>query len=156
MTKFQRHARIMELIENNAIETQEELTAMLSDMGFKVTQATVSRDIKALHIIKTIGQDGKYRYSVNTKEEEVKATAKFHDILNGIVVNIAAAGNIVVIKTYPGMAQAAAAAIDAIIFKDIVGSIAGDDTVFIVVKDNETALNCKEKFLDLLDNRSNR
>ena len=154
MTKFQRHARIMELIENNAIETQEELTTMLSDMGFKVTQATVSRDIKALHIIKTIGENGKYRYSVNAKEEEVKATAKFHDILNGIVVNIAAAGNIVVIKTYSGMAQAAAAAIDAIIFKDIVGSIAGDDTVFIVVKDNETALHCKEKFLDLLDNKS--
>lgn len=151
MTKFQRHARIMELINNNDIETQDELTERLSELGFKVTQATVSRDIKALHIIKTIGENGKYKYAVNSKEEEAKATVKFHDILNGIVVSVKSAGNIVVIKTYAGMAQAAAAAIDALFFEDAVGTLAGDDTVFIVVNDAETAEKIKQKFYDLLE-----
>ncbi len=151
MTKFQRHARIMELIEKNSIETQEELTERLSQMGFKVTQATVSRDIKSLHIIKAIGENGKYRYMVNSKEDEIKTAEKFRDILSGIVISITAAGNIVVIKTYAGMAQAAAAAIDAMIFNDIVGSLAGDDTVFVVVKDDMTAIAVKDKFYELLN-----
>ena len=151
MTKFQRHARIMELIEKNSIETQEELTQRLSDLGFKVTQATVSRDIKSLHIVKTIGENGKYKYTTAGKNDDAKTAAKFHDILSGIVINVCAAGNIVVIKTYPGMANAAAAAIDAMIFNEVVGSLAGDDTVFIVVKDDETAQQMKLRFCDLLE-----
>ena len=151
MTKFQRHARIMEIIEKNDIETQEELTQKLSELGFSVTQATVSRDIKSLHILKVIGENGKYRYSAASKEDDAKASAKFHDILSGIVVSVAAAGNIVVIKTYAGMAQAAAAAIDAMIFNEVVGTIAGDDTVFIVVKNDEVAQQTQKRFCELLE-----
>lgn len=153
MTKLQRHSRILELIKNNDIQTQEELTSKLADLGFDVTQATVSRDIKSLQIIKTIGENGRYKYTTNSREDEVKNTAKFHDILSGIVLSATAAGNIVVVKTYNGMANAAAAAIDAMMFDDIVGSIAGDDTIFLVVSTPSDAKAIKDKLYELLNNR---
>ena len=112
--KFQRQAKILELIETNEIETQEELSSRLRLLGYETTQATVSRDIKELRLIKILSPSGKYRY----------ATAQ----------------NLVVIKTFPALAPAAANAIDAMRLPNALGSISGDDTVFIAMKDNESAV----------------
>ncbi len=139
--KSLRHKKILEIIAAKDIETQEELTALLKEEGFPVTQATVSRDIKALRLIK-IATRGKsdcethYKYSVNAAREEMDSvlSAKFKAILCEAMMKIDCAGNLVVMKTYAGMAQASAAAIDAMNISNIVGTIAGDDTLLIIMR----------------------
>lgn len=106
--KTKRHAKILEIIRTRPVDTQEELLRWLKESGFDVTQATVSRDIKELRLIKTLDTDGRYRYST-VKLENDTMSSKFHSLFADAVVNIDYAGNIVVIKCLSGMAQAACA-----------------------------------------------
>lgn len=136
--KNKRHEKIIELIENNSIETQEELAKRLNDAGFLVTQATVSRDIKKLNLIKVKSSGNRQKYTVNSgiiPERNDKLTRVLKDAITGMED----AQNILVIKTVPGMAMAAAAALDSLKLPEIIGSIAGDDTIMCVTKDNRQA-----------------
>lgn len=144
--KFQRQAKILDLIEKQEIETQEELSEQLRLIGYTTTQATVSRDIKELRLIKILSpQTGKYKYAVASSEVESSFSTRLRNIFKECVTDINIAQNIVVIKTLPGLGQAAAMAIDAMRNQSVVGSLGGDDTVFIVMKDNDTAENfCSE------------
>ena len=138
--KFQRQAKILDLIDKHEIETQEELSEQLRNVGYNTTQATVSRDIKELRLIKILSSEtGKYKYAVASSEVEGNFTTRLRNIFKECVTDINTAQNIVVIKTLPGLGQAAAMAIDAMRNKAVVGSLGGDDTVFIVMKDNEAA-----------------
>ena len=148
--KFQRQAKILELIEHNEIETQEELSMRLRDLGYDTTQATVSRDIKELRLIKILSPSGKYRYATSTQEAENSFVSRLQNIFRECVTGVYAAQNIVVIKTLPALASAAAMAIDAMRVPKVVGTISGDDTVFIVMRDNESALDFCEDTKNML------
>lgn len=132
--KNKRHDEILTIIENNDVETQDELCTFLKNAGYDVTQATVSRDIKQLNLIKKKGRSGKQRY-VRERIIETKVSEKLVRVLKDSIVSMDDAGNILVIKTSSGMAMAAAAALDALNIKEIVGCIAGDDTVMCAIKD---------------------
>ena len=136
--KNSRHTRIIEIINDHVIETQDDLIEKLKESGYIVTQATVSRDIKQLGLIKTATKDGGYKYT-SSKNENSGNENKLKNIMRETAVNAQNAQNIVVVKTFPGMANAAAAALDALAEEAIIGSIAGDDTIFIVVHSNEEA-----------------
>lgn len=136
--KLNRHQKILELIKLYPINTQEELLDKLRAEGYSVTQSTVSRDIKSLRLQKSLLGDGKYRYiAPDSKLPEMKSS--FAGILSNSVISAEAAVNLVVVKTYSGMASAACAAIDSMEFAGVVGSLAGDDTIFIACTDNATA-----------------
>ena len=137
--KRKRQIKIMELITDNIIETQEDLATRLSDAGFEITQATVSRDIKEMGLVKVAVKDGKYRYSNRNQDDQNRISYKYLTILQESVIKTDFAQNITVIKTYAGMAQAAAAAIDSMNIREIVGTIAGDDTIMLVMRDSESA-----------------
>jgi len=137
--KPNRQAKILELIENKDIETQEQLLSELEQCGFTTTQATISRDIKELRIIKELGKNGVYRYSVNARQPENSSAAKLNSIFRQCVVSCDHAQNIVVIKTMPGMASAACSAIDNMDFDTIIGTLAGDDTAFLLLRDTSSA-----------------
>ena len=137
--KPNRQAKILELIESKDIETQEQLLMELEACGFTTTQATISRDIKELRIIKELGKNGVYRYSTNTKQMENSSAAKLNSIFRQCVVSCDHAQNIVVIKTMPGMASAACSAIDNMDFDSIIGTLAGDDTAFLLLRDTSSA-----------------
>lgn len=141
----------MEIISQNAVDTQEELLHYLRKAGFDVTQATVSRDIKELRLIKTLGPDGSYRYST-VKLENDSISARFHSLLNDAVVNIDYAGNIVVVKCLPGMAQAACAALDSMHWGSVVGSLAGEDTFLCITKDENRSVDLVTELKKLLKN----
>ena len=136
--KYKRHSKILELINSFEIYTQEELAEKLSENGFVTTQATISRDIKELKLLKIPGAGGQYKYASASHEED-KTEAKFYNILIETVTSICTAKNLVVVKTYTGMAQAAGAAIDAINFPETIGSIAGDDTMLLIFSDDANA-----------------
>lgn len=138
--KFQRQARILDLIETQEIETQEELSEQLRTLGYNTTQATVSRDIKELRLIKILSAEtGKYRYAAASTEVENSFSTRLRNIFRECVTDIDAAQNMVVIKTLPGLGQAAAMAIDAMRDRRVVGTLGGDDTVFVVMRDNDGA-----------------
>ena len=137
--KPKRQAKILELIKSKDIETQEQLLNELEECGFVTTQATISRDIKELRIVKELGSNGVYRYSAASKVVENSSTAKLHSIFRQCVVSCDHAQNIVVIKTMPGMASAACSAIDNMGFEMILGTLAGDDTAFLLLKDTSSA-----------------
>ena len=150
--KTQRQNKILEIIENNDVETQEQLAELLCKEGFVATQATVSRDIKELRLVKisSVGKDGKQgrsKYSQNSVKNDIdtRFTEKFKSILSEMVLRISYAGHMVVLKTYPGMAQAACAAIDSLDISDIIGSLAGDDTIFIVMSTENDAMDFVKK-----------
>lgn len=140
--KRQRHEKIVEIIKAQPVETQEQLMELLKLEGFEVTQATVSRDIKELRLYKRADKNGITRYDVEGEKPIPSAdhVERYHVAIKHNISSIAYAGNIVVVKCYVGMAQAVAAAIDGLSFEEIIGTIAGDDTIFILVKDEETAV----------------
>ena len=148
--KSQRHAKIIELINEHHIETQEDLTLLLKNSGFDTTQATVSRDIKELRLVKVADENGKYRYAVKVSHDNHKLSAKFSRILEESVIRVDLSTSIVVIKTYPAMAQAAASAIDNMNWDEIVGTIAGDDTIFVALKTASDAELFCEKVKEIL------
>lgn len=135
--KQKRLTAILNLIASNEITTQEELVSRLCDLGFQVTQATVSRDIKELRLTKIPGSSGVYKYAQPAVNDSARGQQML--ILSRAICNICHAQNIVVIKTHAGMAQAAAAVLDSLLIEEIVGSLAGDDTIFCVTQDNDSA-----------------
>ncbi len=147
--KAKRHAKILEIIRTYPVNTQEELLNRLLESGFSVTQATISRDIKELRLIKALGSDGNYRYSTVRQENE-HLSSKFHSLFSDAVTNIDYAGNIVVVKCLTGMAQAACAAMDSLQRGDIVGTISGDDTFLCVMKDENKAIDLVTELKKLL------
>jgi transcriptional regulator of arginine metabolism len=150
--KYSRHAKILEIIDNNIIETQEELAEKLRELGMEVTQATVSRDIKELRLVKVMMEDGRYRYAPITQMEGVFSN-KLMNIFIQSFVSSDYANNIVVVKTLPGMAQAAASAVDSMKWAEIVGTIAGDDTIMIICRAEKIAEELVNKFSRMAKNR---
>ena len=137
-TKSERQARLLQVIREREISTQDELVASLNEAGMDVTQATVSRDIKELGIIKVSTGSGIQKYVPMERSGEA-ASGRLMKVFSEAVIQVDAAMNIVVIKTLPGMAQAGASALDSMRLPEIVGSIAGDDTVFIATRTVEQA-----------------
>ena len=132
--KSKRQEKILELIHDHSVQTQEQLLAELNDAGFRTTQATISRDIKQLRIIKELGPDGVYRYSTTPKPVEHTFSAKLNLIFRQCIT-----------KTMPGLANGAAAAIDKLNIPEMLGTLAGDDTCFVVLKDTQSAASlCAE------------
>ena len=149
--KSQRQAKIMEIITNRDIETQEHLLQELNKAGFRSTQATISRDIKELRIVKELTSFGTYRYTTAASEVGGTFSSKLNTIFRQCVTRFDYAQNMVVIHTLPGLASAAASAVDAMNMSVVVGTLAGDDTVFIVMRDmNAAAAFCGE-IQNLLD-----
>ena len=142
--KTQRHSKIIELIKEYDIETQEELTEKLKDAGFDVTQATISRDIRELRLTKISASGGKQKYQAFLQDDS-QISEKFIRVFKEGVINIDYAQNIIVIKTLNGMAMGVAAALDAMNNDEIMGTIAGDDNIFCVVKNEEKAIKIVEK-----------
>ena len=137
--KSQRQAKIMEIISNRNIETQEQLQAELLAEGYRCTQATISRDIKEMRIVKELTSLGTYRYTTSGSEIVNTFSSRLNTIFRECVVGFDYAQNIIVIRTLPGLAAAAGSAIDAMNLSTVVGSLAGDDTVMIVMRDNNSA-----------------
>ena len=148
--KFQRQAAIIDLISNHEIDTQEELTARLREMGFHSTQATISRDIKELRLIKIASSNGGYKYSIAESEQDSGFVPRVRNIFRECVIKVDVAQNLVVIKTITGRANAAAFALDTMKISEIVGTIAGDDNVLIILRDNESAENFFEQTKEML------
>ena len=129
----------MEIISNVNVETQEQLLAELQEAGFRSTQATISRDIKELRIVKELTSLGTYRYTTAAKEMPTTFSNRLNTIFRECVTRYDYAQNLVVIHTLPGLASAAASAIDAMNLSVILGTLAGDDTVMVVMRDNNSA-----------------
>ncbi|MBR4994045.1 MAG: arginine repressor [Lachnospiraceae bacterium] len=148
--KKNRQRKIVELIENMDIETQEDLSDLLSERGFEVTQATISRDIRELKILKVTDDSGKQKYAIVSQSEN-HLGAKYLRVLKEGFLSVTQAQNILVIKTVPGMAMAVAAAIDAMKFKEIAGSIAGDDTIMVAVLTTKEAGELIPKISEIIE-----
>ena len=143
--KLDRQAMILEIIAQENIETQEQLLTRLQARGFRCTQATISRDIKQLHLIKEPVGQGVYKYAVSGNRTTLNVAAKLRTIFRECIVSIDYAQNIVVVKTMPGLANGACSALDNMDMNDIVGSLAGDDTALLVMRNTEAAeLLCQE------------
>ena len=142
--KYKRQKKILELIADYDIETQDDLIERLRESGYDVTQATVSRDIRELKLVKTAMPDRRYRYEV-AQYEGIEISTKYRNIIKETVIKVDYVGNTVVLRTYTGMAQAAAAAVDGMGWDEIVGTLAGDDTIFILMRDTAAAIGFAEK-----------
>ncbi|MCQ4022261.1 MULTISPECIES: arginine repressor [unclassified Ruminococcus] len=136
--KSKRQTKILELISTSEINTQDSLLAKLNECGFNVTQATVSRDIKELKLQKVVTSGGKYKYASASKVPQ-SLTGSFNSLFSGSVTSIDYAGNMIVLKTVSGMAQGVCAAMDAVEIDGVVGTIAGDDTIFVVARNDAQA-----------------
>ena len=148
--KSKRQEKILQLIHDHDIETQEQLLSELREAGFQTTQATISRDIKQLRIIKELGSTGAYRYSVSAKPVEHTFSAKLNIIFKQCLTSVEHAQNILVIKTMPGLASAACSALDKMNIPEIVGTLAGDDTVLLVFHDSSHAVDFCEQVRQML------
>ncbi|MCR4757226.1 MAG: arginine repressor [Butyrivibrio sp.] len=148
--KKNRHDKIIEIIAKNVVETQEQLAALLKEAGYDVTQATVSRDIRQMKLTKQVTEDGKSKYVYSTADSDVMQD-KYVSVLKAGFLSMDLAQNILVMKTVSGMAMALAAALDALNFPQIVGCIAGDDTIMIAIKTNEEAVEIMEEIQTLMD-----
>ena len=137
--KTKRQAKIIEILSNTNVETPEQLLKALEEAGFTSTQATISRDIKELRIVKELTSLGTYRYSVSEKDAPPALTDRLNTIFRECVTSIDYAENIIVIHTLAGMANAAGAALDAMKINVVLGTLAGDDTVMIVMRDANSA-----------------
>ena len=142
--KSGRHAKILEIISQYSVETQDEIIARLKEAGYKATQATISRDIKDLRLVKTLGADGKYRYlSDSGRTSDLRSG--FEQLFSGSVVSVDNAQNLVVIKTLSGMANAVCTSLDSTENDAIVGTIAGDDTIFVACRTSDDAARLGEE-----------
>lgn len=148
--KNDRQKRILEIVEREPIDTQEQLQQRLQEMGITCTQATISRDIKQLHLIKEPMGQGRYRYTVSSQRNRLNVADKLRSIFRESIVSVDFAQNIVVIKTMAGLANAAAAALDGMSVPDMVGTLAGDDTAILVMKDIESAKGFCDEIHEML------
>ncbi|MEY7999461.1 arginine repressor [Clostridium sp. Mt-5] len=147
--KVTRHAKILEIINSNDIETQEELAERLKKSGMNVTQATVSRDIKELKLIKVLSDNGRYKYATISHTENVLSN-KLINIFSQTVICVENVDNFVVVKTISGSAPAAAEAIDSLNFIGIAGTLAGDNTIFVMARDNEKAQDITQRMKKII------
>ncbi len=148
--KSKRQDKILELINEFEIETQEELIFYLNKFGFEATQATISRDIRELKLTKIVGSTGNYRYASHDRVAQVSSVPKFNGVLVDSIIRVTYANNIIVLKTFPGLANAIGSGIDAIHSPDILGCVAGDDTVMVVLKNEEAAKDVSEKLKQMM------
>ncbi len=149
MLRSSRHAKILEIISHKEIETQEELCAELNALNFVVTQATISRDIRDLHLFKVAGITKKYRYAyVNDGDSEI--SPKMKSLFRDCVISVKSAQNLVVVKTLSGNGANAGAVVDKLNHDEIVGSVAGDDTLLIVCVDNDGANAVVDKIKEFM------
>lgn len=132
--RYSRQNKILDIINTHEVETQERLVTLLKKSGYKVTQATISRDIKELQLVKTLSSSGKYKYTVGASIDQ-PVSDRFVKIFKETIQTVVSSGNIIVVKTLSGCASAAGEAIDTLNFPNVVGSIAGDNTLFLVVND---------------------
>lgn len=139
MNKYERHSQILQIIKENVIQTQEELAKKLNENGIYATQATISRDIRELRLIKVSDGGDVYKYATASGESSFNLESRLKTVFSESVINVNTAKNIIVINTLAGMAQAAASAVDAIGYAEILGSIAGDDTIIVIVNDDRNA-----------------
>ncbi|MBQ8587429.1 MAG: arginine repressor [Oscillospiraceae bacterium] len=149
--KNSRQKKILELIAAKSIETQEQLLQELTEAGFKCTQATISRDIKELRIVKSLDGFGSYRYSAPRKGENEKFDSRFRVIFRECVTHIDYAQNLVVVKTMPGLAAAAGANIDSLHMATVLGTLAGDDTSLVIMRDTDSAREFCNELRKMLD-----
>ncbi|UTR14497.1 transcriptional regulator ArgR [Salipaludibacillus sp. LMS25] len=149
MNKGQRHIKIRDIIVNQEVETQDDLVDQLRSAGFNVTQATVSRDIKELHLVKVPMMDGRYKYSLPS-DQRFNPLQKLKRALMDSFVSIDHTNNLIVMKTLPGNANAVGALIDNLDWPEIMGNISGDDTILIICRQNADTAPLTEKFLNML------
>ena len=149
--KSQRQTKILEIIASKDIETQEQLLEELRQAGFRSTQATISRDIKELRILKDLTAMGTYRYTIGSKETTNAFSNRLNSIFKESVISYDYAQNIVVVKTLPTLAPAAGRAIDAMNMSVVVGTLAGDDTLLIIMRDVQSAIGFCIEIKKLLD-----
>ena len=142
--KIRRQKKIMDIVEQEVISTQEELAEALQKAGFHVTQATISRDIRELRLVKVASGDNIYKYGLPQEQGTIRSDDRFRRMMQDVVISVAGSGNIVVIKTYPGNAQALALLVDQADWPEIIGTVAGDDTILLIVKAFEEANNRPE------------
>ena len=148
--KSKRQEKILELIEKYNIETQEELIARLAECGIESKQTTVSRDIKELMLIKVPTGDGRYRYALPAQENYAFTKERMRRIFNDTIIDCDYSENILVVKTLPGGANTVAAALDYCKWPEIIGTVAGDDSILVVIKPKETASVVRKRILDML------
>lgn len=150
--KSKRQAKIMEIISTTNVETQEQLLKELEDAGFNSTQATISRDIKELQLVKALTANGKYKYTAR-KYDEQPISERFIKIFRETILSTASANNLIVVKTLSGCGNAAAEAIDCLELPHVIGSIAGDNTMLIIVDANENVPQILDLFNDIISKR---
>ena len=148
--KNERQNKILEIIASREIETQEQLQEQLQLQGISCTQATISRDIKQLHLVKEPVGQGRYRYAASVHRHSLNVADKLRTIFRESIVSVDSAQNIVVIKTMSGLANGAAAAIDGMGISSMVGSLAGDDTALLIMRDREDAVLLCEELKEML------
>lgn len=148
--KDDRQSKILEIIEREPIDTQEQLQQRLQEQGIRCTQATISRDIKQLHLIKEPVGQGRYRYTVSSQRNRLNVADKLRTIFRESIISVDFAQNIVVVKTMAGLANAAAAALDGMNVPYMVGTLAGDDTAFLLMRDTESARTFCEEIHEML------
>lgn len=146
MVKARRHQRILDIVRSKPIQTQEDLSTELAREGMSVTQATISRDIKELRLVKAPVGDGSYRYTVPVDRNIDDINRRIERVFREAVISVEDSDNIVVIKTLEGAAQAIGAIVDDLDWPEVVGSLAGDDTIFVVVKPADKALEIMSRF----------
>ncbi|GEL06899.1 transcriptional regulator AhrC/ArgR [Salisediminibacterium halotolerans] len=149
MTKGQRHIKIRDIIGNQEVETQDELVEQLQNAGYNVTQATVSRDIKELHLVKVPMMDGRYKYSLPS-DQRFNPLQKLKRTLVDCFISIDYTKNMIVMKTLPGNANAVGALIDNLEWEEVMGNICGDDTILVILRSDEDAEIITRRFLDML------
>jgi len=140
---------ISKLVATENIETQEDLARLLRDNGFQVTQATVSRDIKELKLIKMLSPEGRYKYATQDRKESDKQEQLVR-MFSSCVLSITATGNLIIIKTIPASAQMAGEAIDSLRWPEVAGSLAGDNTIFVAIRDGKNVAEMVRKFTKLV------
>ena len=148
--KSKRQQEILDIVAQRDIETQEQLLDALKERGVSTTQATISRDIKQFHLVKELTAGGIYKYAVSQRKTALNNVGRLQTIFRQGVTSYDMAQNIVVLRTMPGLASAAAAAIDAMEIPELVGSLAGDDTVILIMRTNGSAEEFCEEIREML------
>ncbi len=153
--RYSRQNKILELIANNEIETQDKLATLLKSEGFEVTQATISRDIKELQLIKVLSSSGKYKYAVSTRHD-APISERFIKIFRETIISFASAQNLIIIKTLSGCGAAAGEAVDCIDLPHVVGTVAGDNTLLLIVDHEENVEEILSVFNDMIIMRNKK
>lgn len=147
--RYSRQNKILDIISSHEVETQDRLVELLKKAGYQATQATISRDIKELQLIKTLSPSGRYKYTAATTQEQ-PVSERFVAIFKETIKSIDSSGNLIVVKTLSGCAPAAAEAIDTMKFQHVIGSIAGDNTILLVADDPQNVPELVDHFTDMI------